>query len=794
MARLFGEQAVLTTNELAGFERMFETGIAESVAGTFCRTMEFGEVSYEDERKDVKDSIYDRFAELHGYFPPNTCYQINLFNFPVARKDVERYLPEGGADDALARAYNEIFAARQREGRTDFERPNYLTFAVEASGLDEAEKRLATMREGAAKIFKRLKVGTHTLTGMERMRLHHRIARGQAEPFLFNFERLRKSRSRARDYVAPTWAAYKPSDVWLKSQMCLPGRIVKVYQIRDFGSDLSDRAIRTIRALPIPMNISLLFKPQVKSETVREILTNINVAQAEIFDYQRQAARAGGDITMIPPALENKEADHRELLDFVVDEDQLVSFFQGLVCVFAADEAQMRSYHDMLMSEAQTWTIDLVEMPLMQEAAFLSALPLATTHLPKRFRSLTTDEGAIMIPFSSQRLHDDPALSYMLGQDTVSNDTILVDPGKLKSPHMWIFGMTGAGKGMLLNSIITFMLLQHPRTAYSERYGTKISDDPRVPQLFSFDFHGEYVALNNILGGCNVPLGPGHDTCFNPLDMANESGALTSKLLQTNTDFFLALCSNVMGRELDQKEKSMLDRCLRIVFEPHIGRETRPVLDDLYRVLREQEEGVATHLAESWEMFVKGSMSAFNGQTNCEDSPHWTNFDCSELGSTMQTFAMLSTMQHVRQQAYRNCRDGRLTYLVLEEAQVLFDNDAAVRVLDSFFSEMRKYGLRIICVTQLPGRVLEHDRARYLFDNTGLFVFLAQLDDNADLIAQKFRLSETQKDCMNESAKPGSGLVIADGVKIAMQNDIPRESPLYDIWNTDPDKMARKDA
>ncbi|MEG0505100.1 MAG: DUF87 domain-containing protein, partial [Raoultibacter sp.] len=528
------------------------------------------------------------------------------------------------------------------------------------------------------------------------------------------------------------------------------------------------------------------------TKTIQDIIQNIKLTQAEIFAYQASERKAGGDGTRIPPALENKETESIELLEFVQDEDQVISYFQGLITVYADDSTQMEVYQDAIMSEAQTWSIDLVELPVKQEQAFVSALPLANSRLPKNFRSLSTDESAIMIPFSSQNIHDDPKLSYMLGQDTSSGDTILVNPSLLKSPHMWLFGMTGAGKGMTMNSIITFMQLQHPRTVLDAKLGEMVAADPRAPQFFSFDFHGEYVELCDRLGGKNVPLGPGWETCLNPLDLANEAGVLTKKLLQINTDFFLALTSNVMGRELAQTEKSILDRCLGYAYEPHINKKTRPILDDLYRILHEQEEEEAEKIAMSFELFVKGSMNAFNGQTKCTVSRSWTNFDCSELGSTMETFSMLSSMQHVKQHAYRNYREGRLTYLLIEEAQVLFDNEAAVRVLDEFFSEMRKYGLRIICVTQLPSRVLEHSRAKHLFDNTGLFVFLSQHEDNAELIAQKFILSDTQKDCMNEASEPGSGLVIADGVKIAMKNTIPKDNILYDIWNTDPDKMIKK--
>jgi hypothetical protein len=183
-------------------------------------------------------------------------------------------------------------------------------------------------------------------------------------------------------------------------------------------------------------------------------------------------------------------------------------------------------------------------------------------------------------------------------------------------------------------------------------------------------------------------------------------------------------------------------------------------------------------------------MSVFNGQTNVADDRWLNSYTCAELGQTMQTFAVLSMMKHVEQATYKNFREGRATHFVFEEAQKIFDNDAAVRVLDEFFSELRKYWLRIISISQLPKRVLEHPRATYLFENTSLFVFLAQSPDNRDIISEMFHLSKSQTDAISLLAPKGSGLVIADGIKMTMRNDIPPDSPLYALYNTDPDKWA----
>lgn len=794
MARLAGEQYALCTNDLVGFKHLFESGMAETEDGKFCVTLEFGDIAYENERKDVKDDIFDKYEELISSFKEGSAFQINLLSLPSVTTRVDRFLPEIGANKEEARAYNDIIEERQREGRTEFVRRNLITVGVNAEDDDSARAQLAAARESVVARFERLHVKSDQMRGMEKMEVLHALLRGPEEPMCFDYDMLRRSKRRhARDYVAPSWAVYPESERMLRRYIMTPGRCVKTYLIRDFGANLSDRAIRSIRSLPIPMNISLLFLPQPAGKISTRIRQNIDVVQAEMYDYSRGVARAGGDITILPPALENKEAEGRELLEFVQEHDQAVSWFQGLITVYAATPADLERYDRMLADEKSTWAIDIIELPLKQEQALTSSLPLATTHLPKNFRSLTSAESATMIPFSSQNISDDPKRSLMLGVDRVSNDAILVDPDKLKSPHGWIFGMTGAGKGMAVNSIITYSLSQHPRTEVDPATDELICTEKDCPQWHVFDFHGEYIELARRYGASISYFGPGHDACLNPMDMANAAGELAVKDVRANTDFFIALFESMMDRILSQREKSMLDRCLGTMYAPHIGKETRPTLKDLYRTLREEKSPVAEELADSLEMYAEGSMSSFASQTNVATSPYFNLYVMSDLGQTMQTLGMMSALQHVRKCAYSNYLQGKPTYLLVEECQILFGNDAAVRTLDAYFSELRKYGLHIICVTQLPTRVLEHPLAVNLFENSGWFVFLAQQAKNVSLISNMFHLSKSQESRIAASSEPGSGLVVADDLKIAMRNTIPKDNLLYGIWNTDPYKKAGAD-
>lgn len=794
--RAAGDGAAVTTGDLVGFSLMYEDGLAETASGVFSRTVSFRDLSYEHERKEIKDEIYDRWSAVHASFAPGWCYQLNLLNMPTLTRREERYLPEVGANADYAVALNDILAERQRKGRVEFDRRNLLSFSVAAADSAQADRMLRTQYEALAPLFSRLGSTAEVLTGVERARIEHVLLNGPEAPFFLDYRSLVRSRTRAREYVAPAWAAYDPGDKLMRDHLVLPSRVVKVFQIKDFGSDLSDNAVRSIRSLPIPMNISLLFRPQPKREIVERVRTNINVAQAAINSYAQSVAKSGGDPTRLPPALEEKEDEARDLLDHIRNDDQNISWFQGFVAVFAESRERLAVYEQMLVDEASVWSLDLVPMPLQQEQALASSMPLARPILDKRYRSLSTAEGAAMVPFASQNIHDEPSRSLLLGTDTVSGEDILVDPDELKSPHAWVFGKTGSGKGMEMNTLLSYSLLQHPRTERDLETGEWRNPDPRCPQWHVFDFHGEYIQLARDFGAAVGTFGPGREDAINPLGISDATGGLTQQVVRENIDFFLALCESVIGEELPLQARSVIDACLIETYAPYVGTPSRPTLVEFHDALTAaaaKGNRYAEGLADAWRIFVHGSMDSFARETNFKASPQLNVYNMAEVGTQMQTLAMLSALQFVRTCTFRNRRTGKPTYLVLEEVQILFDNAAAIRILESYFAELRKFGLHIICVTQLPERVLRHSRATNMFQNSSLFVFLPMSERDASTIAQMFRLSATQADLIGESADAGTGLVVADGVKVAMSNRIPKDNILYEVWNTDPYKLAQAD-
>lgn len=792
--RVAGEQAILCTNDLAGFKALFENGIAESEDGVFSRTIEFSDVNYENERKDQQDIVFNHLCTLHHSFDSPQIYQINLVNLPKVKTKIERYLPEVGQNADLARAYNDLMEEKQREGTITFERKNYITFSAPCEDLDAAHGRLRALEEKTNTNLTRIGCKFHTLDGLERAKLVHDLLLGPSHLFTLDYQRLaRTNKVHVRDFVTPMWMAYPEEE--RKSFRCLqvPGMFIKVVYIHDFGSDLDDAAIRSIRQLPYTMNISLTFRPQPKAKMVRRVRENIDITQAEMQSYSQAVAKSGGDPTLMVPALEEKEAEQRELLDFIREKDQQIGFFQGYIVVYAPTYDEVNRAAHNVIEECVSWSIDATELPTQQEESLVSAHPLATPRLSRKYRSLTNAEAACMVPFAAQGLSNNPATALFCGINASTGEPIFIDPFDTKSHHLMVFGMSGGGKGMQLNTMLAWSLLMNPRINLDRSTGRYVPDYANCPEWHVVDWHDEYWEFGDVMGGSLPQFGPGHDSCINIMDLSGTEGDLTIRDVMANFDCFLAIVESCFRqRSLTDDEVTTLDQAVRNAYKPHIGKQTRPDLHDLYEELEAIGTDTAKGLCSALGVYVQGSLNSFSHQTNVELDPLLNVYRMSEVGENLKTIAALSVLQHVRQRAYANFRKGRKTYLILEECQILFENDPAMRVLMSFYAEMRKFGLSVIAVTQLPSAVINHPKAQQLFENTSTFILLPQQKNNQDLIGEIFKLSQAQYERLDAEAEAGTGLVYVDGLKIAMNNRIPKTNPLYKVFNTDPDRYAKK--
>ena len=75
--------------------------------------------------------------------------------------------------------------------------------------------------------------------------------------------------------------------------------------------------------------------------------------------------------------------------------------------------------------------------------------------------------------------------------------------------------------------------------------------------------------------------------------------------------------------------------------------ENMPILEDLYNLLRAQEEKEAQYIATALEIYVTGSLNVFNHRTNVDINNRIVCYDIKELGKQLKKIGMLVVQDQV---------------------------------------------------------------------------------------------------------------------------------------------------
>ena len=125
-------------------------------------------------------------------------------------------------------------------------------------------------------------------------------------------------------------------------------------------------------------------------------------------------------------------------------------------------------------------------------------------------------------------------------------------------------------------------------------------------EIIVIDPMNEYFDIARTYHGTVVNMSTYTDNYVNPLDMdVWELDLNDSKgMVREKGEFMLGLCEQCMGENLDSRQKSVIDRCVRKLYIG-IARSSEkyvPVMSDFYKVLMEQPEEEAKDIALSLEL------------------------------------------------------------------------------------------------------------------------------------------------------------------------------------------------
>ena len=229
----------------------------------------------------------------------------------------------------------------------------------------------------------------------------------------------------------------------------------------------------------------------------------------------------------------------------------------------------------------------------------------------------------------------------------------MVDRKLLKNPNGLILGTPGSGKSFSAKREILNVFL--------------VTDD----DIIICDPEAEYFPLVQRLGGQVIKISPTSRQYVNPMDL-NLDYSDDENPLSLKVDFLLSFCDIVVGSKdgLQPVEKTIIDRCVRLVYQEYLADpvpEKMPILEDLYNLLRKQEEPEAQRLATSLEIYVTGSLNVFNHQTNVDINNRIVCFDIKELGKQLKKIGMLVIQDQVWNRVTMNRSAHKSTRYYVDE-------------------------------------------------------------------------------------------------------------------------------
>ena len=620
----------LSAQKSIPYREMAKDGICRVQEKYYSKTIRFYDINYQLAQNEDKNAIFENWCDFLNYFDSTIHFQISFINHHSNMKEYESVIqiqPQNDAFDDVRMEYAQMLKNQLAKGNNGLVRTKYITFGIEADNIREAKPKLERIEADILNNFKVLGVSAYPLSGEERLQIMYETFNPEEEaPFQFTYDKVLRTGMGTKDFIAPTSFVFKNGKDFM-----MGNTIGAVSYLQILAPELTDKMLAEFLDMDrnLIVNLHIQSLDQMKAiKLVKSKVTDINRMKIE---EQKKAVRSGYDMDIIPSDLNTYGGEAKRLLEDLQSRNERMFLVTVLFVNTARTKQELDNAVFQTSGIAQKYNCSLRRLDYMQEPGLMSSLPLGLNLIPIK-RALTTTSAAIFVPFTTQELFM-AGESLYYGLNALSNNMIMVDRKKLKNPNGLILGTPGSGKSFSAKREIT-----------NAFFATK--DD-----IIIGDPEGEYYPLVHALGGQVIHISPTSHDYINPMDI-NLDYSDDDNPLGFKSDFILSLCELIMGSRngIEAEEKSVIDRCLPIVYQKYFENpvpENMPVLGDLYDCLRAQKEVQAQRIATALEIYVNGSLKVFNHRTNVELNNRIVCFDIKDLGKQLKKLGMLIVQDQV---------------------------------------------------------------------------------------------------------------------------------------------------
>ena len=745
--------------------------------------LKFSDINYQVAQRDEQIDIFSRYCEILNYFDPNVNVQITVHNRRIDKDEFKsRMLLEmlGDDKDELRQEYNSMLLNKALQGQNSIIREKYITFGIEAENYSAAYPALMRIETDISSQFKSLGCDVMTVSGLERLEYMSSIL-DPSQPLKFDYDDLNGTGLCTKDFIAPYFFDFKPDNK--QTYFEFGDYFGQVLMIKKFPSDLSDKLLNALSEIPANITLNIHTNSMDNSTALDMVRTKLAFMEQDKATRQQKLLQQGADPDMIPQHLKRHISETNMLIDDMQTKNQRL--FQGSVLVFtsASTIEELQENVEKLKGIARSHSCELMPIACEQESALNATLPFAKNDIKIR-RTLTTASQAIFMPFTTQELFDTGGMYY--GLNALSRNLIFFNRKALKNPAGFVLGTPGSGKSFATKRELVNILLN-----------TK--DD----EVLIIDPEAEYLSLCRNFGGEVVKMSTDTDTYFNPLDINFTYNSDEDNSLSFKTEFIFSLLDVIVTKEsgtgLSGAEKTLVDRILTNVYKAYFKnpKSGMPTLMDFCKELEKIKDTSLQcekeNLLKVLGLYTTGSFDLFAHRTNVDINNRFVVYDIKELGDQIKTLGMLVILDQIWNRVSANRFIGRKTWIVVDEAHLLFANPFSAQFLSSLWKRARKYGGICTGITQNVEELLESDLARKMLSNSDYIMMLNQSPSDRSKLAEILNISPTQLGFVT-NANAGQGLLFAGNSIIPFIDKFPSDTKLYKMMTTKLDEVVNNES
>ena len=764
-----------TAQKTITFQKMFKDGICQVTHHFYTRMVQFYDINYELLEVEDKAYILELYSKLINYFDPSVKFEVFLFNRRVNEQTLTEQFEiamQNDVFDAIREEYTQMLKNQAAKGNNGVIKSKFFIFGIESNSFKEARNRLQNIERDVIKQLNSMGTGAVSLDGKERLRiLHEYFNQDTMEPFRFSFKDLAESGKSVKDYIAPPGFDFRNANRFKTGSMygC-------VSYLDMIAPKCDDELIKKLLDLDENLTVSIHMHTEDPVKAIKRLKAILSNIQKMKIEEQKKAVRSGYDMDILPTDILTYEKETLELLDDLNSSNQKMIQMTFLITCYGKTKRDLESLMQRVSGIVQQANCNLRTLQYLQEQGLMASAPIGCNDTGME-RSLNTKSAAILIPFCTQELFmTSPAIYY--GLNALSNNMIMADRKKLRTPNGVILGTPGSGKSFSAKREILSCFLM-------------TRDDVLI-----CDPEGEYFALVDALHGQTVKLAADSKDYLNPMDIQLLHKG-DKEALKLKSDFLITLCDLIAGGKdgLENDEKGIIDECIRHIYDKYFENpvpENMPLLEDLYDALLKHKNPKAERIANSLVLYVHGSQNYFNHRTNVDSTNRIVCFDIRDLGNQLKELGMLVVQDAVWNRVSRNRERKIATRYYCDEFHLLLKEKQTAIYSVEIWKRFRKWGGIPTGLTQNVGDFLRSEEIEGILGNSDFVYLLNQNAKDQAILADKLGLSEKQLSYVTNS-EPGSGLILFNQVVIPFVDKYPKDTKTYRMMNTRPEEVIQKE-